>query len=190
VNAADYVVLRRTLGTTVLAPYFGADGDGDMTIDQDDVNVWRANFGRTIPMPLAGSGAGAALAVAEPATELQQASHQSTSSSVPVSKPKRAAEFEVAKDKKRVSEGRVELFAALYPRTVPSRPAIRSTLDTTAAAANRSDEALLAWLEQAESKQKSSDRQEPGMWGKEALSSASSLQFDSVDQVFALMTSG
>ena len=30
-----------------MAPFAGADGDGDGTIDQDDLGVWRANFGRT-----------------------------------------------------------------------------------------------------------------------------------------------
>ena len=54
VDAADYVVWRKTFGTTGLPAYAGADGDGDGSIDQDDYNVWRANFGRSL-----GTGSGA-----------------------------------------------------------------------------------------------------------------------------------
>jgi hypothetical protein len=57
VDAGDYVVWRKTLGTTGITAYSGADGDGD-TIDQDDYNVWRTNFGNALSPPGAGSGAG------------------------------------------------------------------------------------------------------------------------------------
>jgi hypothetical protein len=55
VDAADYVVWRKTLGGTNVSAYSGADGDGDTTIDQDDYVVWRTHFGQTLPPP--GSGA-------------------------------------------------------------------------------------------------------------------------------------
>jgi hypothetical protein len=45
VDAADYVVWRKLLGTTGVAVYSGADGDGDTTIDVDDYDVWYENFG-------------------------------------------------------------------------------------------------------------------------------------------------
>ena len=48
VDAADYVLWRKTLADNVAA-YSGADGDGDGVIDQDDHTVWRANFGRSVP---------------------------------------------------------------------------------------------------------------------------------------------
>jgi hypothetical protein len=57
VDAADYVVWRKTLGSAV-APYSGADGDGDGLVDQDDYGVWRAHFGETV-----GAGAGGELRV-------------------------------------------------------------------------------------------------------------------------------
>jgi hypothetical protein len=64
VDAADYVVWRKTLGQTGAG--LAADGDGDMQVDDDDFDVWRANFGQLAP----GAGAGAAVvqhAVPEPA---------------------------------------------------------------------------------------------------------------------------
>jgi hypothetical protein len=42
VDAADFVLWRKTLGST---DDLRADGDGDADIDQDDYGVWRANFG-------------------------------------------------------------------------------------------------------------------------------------------------
>jgi hypothetical protein len=54
VDAKDYAVWRKTLGsTTALA----ADGSGNQHVDQDDFDVWRHNFGATV----VGSG----LAIAE-----------------------------------------------------------------------------------------------------------------------------
>ena len=54
VDAGDYVVWRKTLGTGGVPAYSGADGDGDGMIDQDDLAVWKANFGNVSP----GSGNG------------------------------------------------------------------------------------------------------------------------------------
>jgi hypothetical protein len=50
IDAADYVVWRKTLGSNVTA-FSGADGDGDSRIDQDDHGVWRANFGQIMASP-------------------------------------------------------------------------------------------------------------------------------------------
>jgi hypothetical protein len=47
VDAADYVMWRRAVGTTV-PPFSGADGSGNGLVDHDDNEVWRANFGRTV----------------------------------------------------------------------------------------------------------------------------------------------
>lgn len=61
VDAADYVVWRKTLGSTT---ELAADGNGSLVIDQGDYIHWRNNFGGTLP----GSGAGGA--VPEPETML------------------------------------------------------------------------------------------------------------------------
>jgi murein DD-endopeptidase MepM/ murein hydrolase activator NlpD len=44
VDAADFIVWRKTLGQSVSA-YSGADGDGDRRITQADYSLWRANLG-------------------------------------------------------------------------------------------------------------------------------------------------
>jgi hypothetical protein len=66
VDAADYVVWRKTLGQ-VATMFTGADGNGDGTIDNDDFAIWRGNFGTTVTP---GSGAGNHPAVPEPPTYL------------------------------------------------------------------------------------------------------------------------
>jgi predicted outer membrane repeat protein len=59
VDAADYIVWRKTLGTMGVPAYSGADGNGNGTIDEGDYGVWRAHFGQTVPPPGAASGSGA-----------------------------------------------------------------------------------------------------------------------------------
>ena len=68
VDAGDYVVWRKTLNQGV-ARYSGADGDGDGTVDQDDFNVWRANFGNTLSP---GAGSGSVVALGNPGRGVRQ----------------------------------------------------------------------------------------------------------------------
>ncbi|MCC7473758.1 MAG: hypothetical protein IT425_00055 [Pirellulales bacterium] len=49
VDAADYVLWRKTLNATV-PPCTGADGNGNGQVDAGDYQVWRSNFGTQIPM--------------------------------------------------------------------------------------------------------------------------------------------
>jgi hypothetical protein len=48
VDAADYVVWRKTLDSSV-TPYTSADGNGDCAVDGADRSVWMAHFGQTLP---------------------------------------------------------------------------------------------------------------------------------------------
>ena len=64
VDAADYIVWRKTLGSDV-PNYAGADGDGDGHVGPEDYDVWRAHFGETLPM----AGAGSADVAAEPQSQ-------------------------------------------------------------------------------------------------------------------------
>jgi hypothetical protein len=59
VDAADYVIWRKTLGSN---SDLRADGSGDGTVDQDDHALWRTHFGEILP-----SGAGQSTAAANEA---------------------------------------------------------------------------------------------------------------------------
>ena len=50
VDAGDYILWRKSLNTTGVPLYSGADGDGDGTIGQGDYDVWREHFGETFPL--------------------------------------------------------------------------------------------------------------------------------------------
>jgi beta-lactamase superfamily II metal-dependent hydrolase len=60
VDAADYVLWRSTLDTSVV-PGRGADGNANGTIDEGDYALWQARFGNTVP------ALGTSTAVPEPA---------------------------------------------------------------------------------------------------------------------------
>jgi hypothetical protein len=49
VDAGDYMLWRKTLGTTGLTPYTGADGSGNGTVDEADLRLWRAHYGSIVP---------------------------------------------------------------------------------------------------------------------------------------------
>ena len=63
VDAADYVLWRKTNGTSVAQPYSGADGDGNSAVNSNDYTVWRSHFGNTSP----GAGSAAQELSDEPA---------------------------------------------------------------------------------------------------------------------------
>lgn len=54
VDAADYVIWRKTLGQAAAPPGSGADGNADGTVNAPDYTLWRAHFGNPFG---AGSGA-------------------------------------------------------------------------------------------------------------------------------------
>jgi hypothetical protein len=53
VDAADYVLWRKTVGSTST---FAADGTGDKVVDLADYDVWRRNFGLVVPASGLGVG--------------------------------------------------------------------------------------------------------------------------------------
>lgn len=55
VNAADYIVLRKSMGQSVGLAGTGADGNHNGIVDPGDYDLWRANLGAVMP----GSGTGA-----------------------------------------------------------------------------------------------------------------------------------
>lgn len=65
VDAADYILWRKQLGTTV-TPGSGADGNGDGNVDQLDYDLWRSHFG----LPMGAGGSLSTGTVPEPASLL------------------------------------------------------------------------------------------------------------------------
>ncbi len=65
VDAADYVLWRKTLGQPASPAGSGADGNSSGTIDADDYGFWRARIGNVIPTA---SGSLDQLAIPEPAS--------------------------------------------------------------------------------------------------------------------------
>jgi hypothetical protein len=65
VDAADYVLWRKTNGSTV-PPYSGADGDGSGTITPNDYTVWRTHFGAGIMLAAGSKSVEAAVGLEEP----------------------------------------------------------------------------------------------------------------------------
>ena len=61
VDAADYVVWRKSMGNAVATAGMGADGNHNGIIDMGDYDMWRDHLGAVMP-----SGAGSAVAVPEP----------------------------------------------------------------------------------------------------------------------------
>ncbi len=70
VDAADYVLWRKTLGNNVSRPFVGADGDGSGAVDGPDYGVWRLHFGMSAG---AGSSTLAAAATTEAAAPVNSA---------------------------------------------------------------------------------------------------------------------
>jgi len=67
VDAADYVVWRKTVGQT--GYHLAADGDGNGTVNALDLNVWRSHFGQKWSQAI-GTTTDSASAVPEPTTAL------------------------------------------------------------------------------------------------------------------------
>jgi Cadherin domain/FG-GAP repeat len=125
VDAADYVVWRKTLSTNV-PNGTGADGDGDGVVDAGDHGVWRENFGRT-------QGEEAAAAIA-------QGSIAAAAATVDEAAPPLA----------RSDEGRMPALspapAAAVTHSISSRgSSFRAALRSGFEAAATRDDALLAW---------------------------------------------
>jgi 3-phytase len=97
VDAADYVVWRKTLGDSV-TPYSGADGDGNGRVDAADYDVWRGHHGQNLPA--AAIVETATPAIGESASERADIS-QPHSMTIPAALPRgvlRSASLEIGED--------------------------------------------------------------------------------------------
>ncbi len=150
VNAADYVVWRKSVGANV--PNFsGADGNGDGGVDQGDLSVWRANFDRTILGGGSGSGAlveAAASGLAAQASESLQTISATKPIAVkqPTLSPEVLPEASTAAPTESLTSplGLIQQFASVGPSGVNQHevPLLNRPLEST----SNSDLALMAWL--------------------------------------------
>jgi hypothetical protein len=194
VDAADYVLWRKALGTLGLPAYSGADGDGDGTIDQDDYGVWRANFGQTIPPPATGSGVRSATSSVAPVAPMDLSMGVGTSMSLSVSDPNQTAEPLGASGEEQVASQHKNVppvFAPASSLFAHYRTAVRGSLGATLApAVSRCDEALVAWLaSQPGTKNESQESGANHTRANENVHSADDIHIASVEQVFALLAS-
>jgi hypothetical protein len=159
VDAADYLVWRKTLGATV-ANYSGADGSGNGTVGPEDYDIWRANFGNVLPSD---AGSGSELIQEQPQENVTlkiagKLDNSETAGSVinillvspleaKVQGPP-AIESSLATDSLRGALSRLTVGT----RRVISRP-LRGTASSETsfvrAMSHRQDEALIAWLSRA-----------------------------------------
>jgi hypothetical protein len=98
-NAADYTVWRNTLGQTGLALYSGADGNGDGMITRADYDVWKQRYGETVNGLGAGSteqGAGSFAGSLRSALPATAADPSASAASLAVAVEEPAPEVEVA----------------------------------------------------------------------------------------------
>jgi hypothetical protein len=165
VDAADYILWRKTLNQTAIPPFSGADGNGNGTIDQDDYGVWRANFGKTAPQPATAISASAIprpVPVRDRERDVgmdedretdfgmdvgrERDSEPPTEVSATTTEKQLISESQVAAKQPHASARRPADTPAPISRfltTVASKPALRNTLTHSE---TRQDDALLAWL--------------------------------------------
>lgn len=169
VDAADYTIWRNTLHD-IIGKYQGADGDGDGLITRDDYDVWKLHFGETPPDGESAATAAAQVIVVPSApAEVSVAPSAAAIVAEPALAPKASAS-----DVQDVPSQTIEIVAAHrgqsdlgVPATEPiaalralpaelggrmdvsrtSGPVLRSNPSNAAAAR---DQALLAWLADAE----------------------------------------
>lgn len=131
VDASDYVLWRKKLGTTVASPFDGADGNGNGTVDAADHDVWRAHFGDATP-----PGAGSLVLAASGSLDAFDAN-------LLLSSETGAQDATLADSSSLLIDLQPE---ATSTPVFTSRPAYRPAT----IAANSSDQALLAWLVESE----------------------------------------
>ena len=142
VDAADYVLWRKTQGNSVATAYAGQNGNGNKTVASEDYTVWRSHFGQTITPPGPGSGSGSSFS--ESVTASAPPDIQDNANPLTV-------EQNLMADANSTNDNApaVRLFSVtlvpIGPSFVPSTLAHRSRSALASLSLGR-DEGLLAWL--------------------------------------------
>jgi hypothetical protein len=195
VDAADYIVWRKSLGAPAVPPFSGADGDGDGTVDQDDLALWKTHFGQTLPG--AGGGASAAMQPPQPVEHQPRAApaepaNSSAIAELPVGHQPQTSALEPVDQAAKVEQATGARVSGSFPvsdpnparQPRPSRPSLRVTIQP---AATRRDDALLAWLASQPNIEPSHAFDELSTWNDNGERDSISDQLDSLDQAFTLV---
>ncbi len=178
VDAADYVLWRKSQGALVFFPYTGADGSGNGQVGPEDHGVWAANFGST-----SASGVGAAaeqsvtslVSAATPNTVFQTTAMPNPTPSTPLAVESRDEALH-----ERVWSGIALTTSSL--RTIASNPAVALSQLTYATLSDHHDGALLAWLTAWDGPSRtSSSPTTTDAWQDEELAETPAVESDALD---------
>ncbi len=149
VDAADYVLWRKTLGTIGVAPYSSTDGSGNGNVGTEDYNVWREHFGQTLPTSGAGSGLSGAIAIAASGALVEELTSVATSMNLHVDEPQQTIGMPNKDSKILAADQREALPFVFVLASQPFgafRPAVRRLFEAEQSfAENWRDNALLTW---------------------------------------------
>jgi hypothetical protein len=189
VDAADYVLWRRQLGTTGVTPYSGADGSGNGSVGPEDYGVWREHFGQTSPSPAAGSSLGSATASAGSVAPIDESTGVATSMSLYFDERDQTVEMPRTGSERQSGDQSQGLSPAVAPsssRFAPYRPTIRGSVDVPRSfAASQRDDVLLAWFGSRFATKKQFAGTDATAWA----GGANDADTDSVEEAFAQLSS-
>jgi hypothetical protein len=208
-DAADYVVWRKFMGTSVPASprlsHGRGDGNGDGQLDSDDYDVWHQHFGETFeavqsppiviaPTPnelLAADEAADGYLVARVAGGSREASAISLSFVEPAQTIDVQAPVETQQESAKSTRFTFEPAATFAQLPAHQGFAVSSLLRaSTATAMDQLDAALLARFATPAAKQIVSDWQERDLMENDETSFGDDVDYQCVDEVFALLATG
>ncbi len=192
VDAADYIVWRKSLG--VLPVSSEADGNGDGVVDQGDYDVWRANFGNTT------SGvASADVTLSEITSMFSESSVLDVPSAIVVENEGKSRTFNAEYGITRNIHGGYrsldfplkDVLGAIAQATRRTGLDVRAVVRASSTASSQAahcDEAVVDWLElESGSRRQDDDIGRPA--GDERDESAVDGEYENYDEVFALLGS-
>jgi len=150
VDASDYVLWRKTLGSQVTSSS-GADGDGNGIVQQADLPVWRSHFGQIYSGSGSGSGLATNAAASGAETQTVEISEQipAATSGEPLSMEQAYLRSQVASnvatsDSAKSPIGSMQVFELLGPTSASEHDT--TVIERPSESTSRSDLGLLAWL--------------------------------------------
>jgi subtilisin-like proprotein convertase family protein len=145
VDASDYVLWRKTLGSQV-ANSSGADGDGNGAVEQADLAVWQANYGHTFAA--SGSGSGLATLAAASGAEEQSLDRgepaPATTAQEPLSIQLASEVSGSTNDSAKPQVAATQVYELVRSNSPIAH--VATVIESSSESESRSDLGLLAWL--------------------------------------------